>query len=271
MNYSVLMSVYFKEKPEYLRQSMNSIFDQSVPTDDFVLVCDGPLNTELDAVIEEMLQRHPKTLHVVRLEKNAGLGNALNDGIKCCKNDIVARMDSDDIARPDRCERQLAVFAQNPEIGMVSGIVEEFTNDPSIVEAKRVPPEKHEDILEFAKKRNPFNHPCMMYKKDEVEKAGGYQELFLLEDYFLWVRMLLKGTHGYNLQEPLLWMRAGAGMYKRRSGWKYIQAQIRLFSYMKCAGMIKSIDWLQSVIVRTVSGMAPNTLRRLFFVKILRK
>ena len=265
MNYSVLMSVYYKEKPEYLRQSMNSIFAQSIQTDDFVLVCDGPLNDELDKVIDEMAAAHADVLKVVRLEKNVGLGNALNHGIKHCRNDLVARMDSDDIARPDRCEHQLAVFEQHTEIGMVSGIVEEFSTDPSIVDARRVPPEKHEDILKFAKKRNPFNHPCIMYKKDEVAEAGGYQDLFLLEDYYLWSRMLLNGTHGYNLQEPLLWMRAGEGMYKRRSGWKYAIAQIRLFTFMKKRGFINTKEWICSCVIRMSSSLAPNWIRKKMF------
>lgn len=270
MNYSVLMSVYYREKPEYLRQSMNSILNQSVPTDDFVLVCDGPLTEELDAVIESMQREYSDILRVVRLEENAGLGNALNTGIKLCKNDIVARMDSDDIARPDRCERQLTIFEQKPEIGMVSGIVEEFTTDPRIIDARRVPPEKHEDILKFAKKRNPFNHPCMMYKKSEVGKAGGYQEIFLLEDYFLWVRMLLKGTIGYNIQEPILWMRAGEGMYKRRSGWEYAKAQISLFSFMRENGFVNKREWLGSCVIRIGSSLAPNWLRKKMFTWRLR-
>lgn len=265
MNYSVLMSVYYREKPEYLRQSMNSILNQSVPTDDFVLVCDGPLTEELDAVIESMQREYPYILHVVRLETNAGLGNALNTGIKFCKNDIVARMDSDDIARPDRCERQLTIFEQNPEIGMVSGIVEEFTTDPSIIDARRVPPEKHEDILKFAKKRNPFNHPCIMYRRSAVEAAGGYQEIFLLEDYFLWVRMLLNGTIGYNIQEPLIWMRAGSDMYKRRAGMKYAKAQVRLFSVFYSIGFVSLGGFVQACIIRVCSSMSPNWLRKFMF------
>ena len=270
MNYSVLMSVYYKEKPENLRQSMNSIFTQSVPTDDFVLVCDGPLNEELDKVIEEMVVSYVDVLNVIRLDKNVGLGNALNQGIKHCRNDLVARMDSDDIARPDRCARQLAVFEQNPDIGMVSGIVEEFTTEIGIIDARRVPPEKHEDILEFAKKRNPFNHPCIMYRKDGVEKAGGYQEFFLLEDYFLWVRMLMCDIRGYNIQEPLLWMRAGDGMYRRRSGWKYVWAQMQLFSYMKKIGFISSWQWASSIAIRCISGIVPNALRKKVFEQLLR-
>lgn len=116
MDYSVLMSVYHKERPEFLRQAMESIAKQTVPTNDFVLVCDGPLNEQLDEVIAQMQDMFGQLLHVVRLEKNMGLGNALNIGIQHCKNDLVARMDSDDISRPDRCERQLRIFSERSEL-----------------------------------------------------------------------------------------------------------------------------------------------------------
>ena len=269
--YSVLMSVYHKENAEYLRTAMDSIWRQTVPTDDFVLVCDGPLNERLDAVIEKMEKEHPDTLHVVRLEKNGGLGNALNEGIKHCKYDLVARMDSDDISRPDRCERQLKVFQEHPDISVVSGIVEEFTTSTSEIEARRVPPETHEEIITFAKKRNPFNHPCVMYKRSAVEAAGGYQDFYLLEDYYLWIRMLQKGSQGYNLQEPLLWMRAGSDMYKRRAGWKYAMSQKALFKYMKDNGFISGSQYIKSVAVRIASSITPNRLREFLFKSVMRK
>lgn len=269
--YSVLMSVYHKENAEYLRTAMDSIWRQTVPTDDFVLVCDGPLNKRLDAVIEKMEKEHPDTLHVVRLEKNGGLGNALNEGIKHCKYDLVARMDSDDISRPDRCERQLKVFQEHPDMSVVSGIVEEFTASTSEIEARRVPPETQEEIISFAKKRNPFNHPCVMYKKSAVEAAGGYQDFYLLEDYYLWIRMLQNGSTGYNLQEPLLWMRAGSDMYKRRAGWKYAKSQKALFKYMKNSGFISGSQYMKSAITRTVSSLMPNSLREFAYKKVLRK
>ena len=269
--YSVLMSVYHKENAEYLRTAMDSIWNQTIRTDDFVLVCDGPLNDELDAVIEAMRAAHPDTLHVVRLEKNGGLGNALNMGIKHCKHELVARMDSDDISRPDRCERQLKMFQEHPDISVVSGIVEEFTTSTSEIEARRVPPETQNEIVQFAKKRNPFNHPCVMYKKSAVEVAGGYQDFYLLEDYYLWIRMLQNGSTGYNLQEPLLWMRAGSEMYKRRAGWKYAQSQKALFKYMKDSGLISGLQYVQSVAVRTVSSLTPNWLREFMFKTLMRK
>ena len=269
--YSVLMSVYIKEKAEYLRTAIDSIWNQTVPTDDFVLVCDGLLNESLDTVIQEMKKTHPDTFHVIRLEKNGGLGNALNIGIKQCKNELVARMDSDDISRPDRCERQLQVFSSHPDVSICSGIVEEFTVSTDCIEARRVLPEKQESILVFAKKRNPFNHPCVMYKKSAVEVAGGYQDFYLLEDYYLWIRMLHNGFVGYNIQEPLLWMRAGSEMYKRRSGWKYVKSQKALFKYMKDKGIISGVQYIKSVALRTVSSITPNRLRELTFKALLRK
>ena len=270
-SYSVLMSVYVKEKSEYLRTAMDSIWNQTVLTDDFVLICDGPLNSELDAVIAENENKYPGTLHVIRLDQNVGLGNALNIGIKECKDELVARMDSDDISRADRCERQLKVFQDHPEVSICSGIVEEFTLSTDVIEARRVPPETQEQILAFAKKRNPFNHPCVMYKKSAVEEAGGYQDFYLLEDYYLWIRMLQKGFIGYNLQEPLLWMRAGSEMYKRRAGWKYAQSQKALFKYLRDCGFIGAGQYTKSVAIRTVSSLTPNWLREFMFKKAMRK
>ena len=269
-SYSVLMSVYYKEKPEYLRMAMDSIWKQTSKTNDYVLVCDGPLTAGLDAVIKEMEAEHLE-LNVIRLEKNSGLGNALNIGIEYCKNELIARMDSDDISRPDRCERQLKILAENPEVDIVSGTVEEFSKSAEEIKASRVLPEKHDDIVKFAKRRNPFNHPCVMYRKSAVEAAGGYQDFYLLEDYYLWIRMLMNGAHGYNIQESLLWMRAGSEMYKRRGGWKYAKSQQALFKYMKNAGIIKSGQYVSSMITRTISSLIPNSTRELAYKNVVRR
>lgn len=270
-NYSVLMSVYYKENSEYLKQAIESIQAQTFPTDDFVLVCDGPLNQELDSVIKKKQQEMKNILNVVRLKKNAGLGNALNKGIQQCKNELVARMDSDDISYPDRCEKQLMVFNTYPEISVCSGIVEEFATNPKVVESRRVPPETQEEIREFAKVRNPFNHPCVMYKKPDVEAVGSYKDFYLLEDYYLWVRMIMAGYQGYNLQEPLLHMRAGTDMYMRRGGLKYAKTQEKLFRFMKNNGFISKGQYIKNYVIRGESSLAPNWLRKFVFEKVLRK
>ena len=269
-SYSVLMSVYYKEKPEYLSQAIKSMQMQTFPTNDFVLVCDGPLNDALDEVIAAKQREMGKVLDVVRLAKNSGLGNALNVGITYCKNELVARMDSDDIAYPDRCEKQINVFNAHPEVSICSGIVEEFTADPNMVDARRVPPETNAEIVKFARNRNPFNHPCVMYKKSAVEAAGSYKDFYLLEDYYLWLRMLMSGEQGYNIQEPLLHMRAGSDMYLRRAGWKYAKTQAKLFGFMKRQGFIGNGQYIKSCVLRAGSSLAPNWLRKFMFEKVLR-
>ncbi len=265
MQYSVLRSVYIKEKADNLRMAMDSIWNQTVPTDDFVLVCDGPLTEELDSVIRQMETDHQGTLKVVRLERNVGLGNALNHGIGKCSNELVARMDSDDISRPERCEKQLRIFEVQPDISICSGTVEEFSESVEIIEAKRVLPEHNDEIIAFARRRNPFNHPCVMYKKSMVEAAGGYKDFYLLEDYYLWIRMLRNGAKGYNIQEPLLWMRAGSEMYRRRSGRKYAKSQKNLFRYMKETGFIGARQYYESVLLRYAASVTPNKLREFMF------
>ena len=269
--YSVLMSVYHKEKPEFLKMSMMSIFEQTIPTDDFVLICDGPLSEGLDEVIKEMQEMFGERLRVIRLKENVGLGKALQLGIRECKNELIARMDSDDISRLNRCEKELKIFNEMPEISIVGAHIEEFADTPDVINAKRVVPERSDEIIEFAKNRNPFNHPSVMYKKADVIAAGNYQDVRYMQDYYLWVHMLIKGFKGYNIQEPLVWMRADSNLFKRRSGRLYMQIQLGLFKYMKEEGFITNSRYLKSCAIRVCSSLAPNWLRKFMFEKILRK
>ena len=277
MKYSVLMSVYKKEKPEYLRLSMESMWMQTVPTDDFVLICDGPLTPELDAVIRDMELAHPEQLRVIRLEKNNGLGHALRVGVGECRHEIIARMDSDDISRPERCEKELAMLTAHPELSIVGAVIEEFTEIepdafvPTAVNARRVVPESSQEIIEFAKKRNPFNHPTVMFRRADVLAAGNYQDVRYMQDYYLWVHMLIGGYTGWNIQESLVYMRADSNLFKRRSGKLYRDIQLDLFRYMKEQGFITNVQYLRSCTIRACSSMAPNWLRELAFKKVLRK
>lgn len=276
-NYSVLMSVYKSEKPEYLRLAMNSMWRQTVPTDDFVLMCDGPLTPELDAVIHEMEQHHSKTLHVIRFAENHGLGYALQIGVNECKYELIARMDSDDVSRAERCERELAIFAMYPDLAIVGSVIEEFTEidsdsfTPKFINSKRIVPENYFEIVKFAKTRNPFNHPSVMFKKQAVLDSGNYQDVRYMQDYYLWIHMLIDGFKGYNIQQPLVYMRADSNLFKRRSGKLYREIQINLFKYMRDKGFITNSQYVKSCVLRIGSSMAPNWLRQYLFKKVLRK
>lgn len=262
--YSVLMTVYYKVMPDELTASIQSILDQTVPTDDLVIVCDGPLPESLSTLLWDMAKAHP-AIHLIPLPENRGSGYARQVGLTYCQHEMVAVQDADDISMLDRCARELAFFEAHPDTDVLSGTVLEFTDDPSHVLAKRVLPTEAEEVGAFACRRNPVNHPCVMFRKAATEKAGGYQEFYLLEDYYLWVRVLLSGGIIRNLAEPLLYMRAGSDMYKRRGGWQYAQSQKKLFAYMRDEGMISLSEYRRSVFIRTASALAPNGLRKAMF------
>lgn len=262
-NYSVLMAVYIKEKPEFLKSSMESMFAQTVPPNDFVLVCDGPLNEELDMVIEQMQSEFGDILQVIRLEKNVGLGNALNEGMKHCKNELIARMDSDDISYRDRCERELAVFNNYSEICIVSGTVLEFRESIHFIIGKRELPEFHKDICRFSHKRNPFNHPAIMFRKSAVEKAGGYSEKYpLFEDYYLWIRMFHNRCIGYNLKQPVLYMRFSTDGCFRRGGKKYLCDMLAFHRWLLSSGWTSWIEYITGALPHAVVCILPNEIRK---------
>lgn len=261
-NYSVLMSVYYKEKPKYLREAMMSIYNQTLPTNDFVLVCDGPLNDELDSVIEEMQKLFGNILKVYRLKENSGLGNALNIGLKKCKNELVARMDSDDISRSDRCEKQIALF-KSKNIVFCSGTISEFIDDPLISAGKRVLPTEDKEIRIFSRKRNPINHPCVMFKRSAVIDVGSYNEKYhLFEDYYLWIRLLMNGYKAENITDILLDMRTPSDMYKRRGGAKYALDMLRFHKWLLSIKWSNQIDYLTGAIPHALICVLPNIIRK---------
>ncbi len=269
--YSVLMSVYCKEKPEFLEQAIQSIYDQTVKTDDFVLICDGKLTEELDKVIDKFKTKFGDVMNIVRFEENHGLGHALNVGVTLCKNELIARMDSDDISKKDRCEKELKKFMEDDTLSIVGSNILEFTETPEKADILRKVPELNEDIIKFSKKRCPFNHPSVMYKKSAVIESGNYRSVRHMQDYYLWVDMLTNNKKGYNIQEPLVFMRASNDLYKRRSGREYIKIQNNLFRIMRERHYITILEYYSSITIRTLSAFAPNFLRKRVFKKFLRK
>ncbi|MGN0613545.1 MAG: glycosyltransferase [Porcipelethomonas sp.] len=267
--YSVLMSVYKKELPENLRESVESMMNQTVPPGDFVLYCDGRLTDELYLETERLKQRYP-VLNVIYDNVNRGLGKALAAGLDHCKNDIVARMDSDDIAKPERMALQLAAFKKYGA-DIVSGTVEEFSGDISNITGIKELPETDSEIKIYARRRNPFNHPCVCFRKQQVYMAGGYEHCPYFEDYWLWVRMLLNGCKGYNVRESVLYMRSGSELYKRRGGLSYTADALRFRKKMRAAGGCGRTDFITACAAHIAFGIIPNKMRMFLYSKILRK
>ncbi|WP_035618875.1 glycosyltransferase [Lacticigenium naphthae] len=269
--FSVLLSVYQKEKKDFLIASLNSVINQSVKPSEIVIVKDGPLTEELEETLSNFIEEMPSLFKIVTLKDNVGLGLALNAGLKECKYDLVARMDTDDISMPDRFEKQLEIFNRIPEIGIVGSNISEFVDNPKNVVSQRTVPENHDDIVKFSRRRSPFNHPTVMYKKNLVLKFNGYSDFRRNQDYDLFVRMLNNGIKAYNIQEPLLLFRADSDNLKRRKSWKKTSYDIQMRYKFFRKGYSSILDLTITTIAFIIVYFAPLKLFKLINKKILRE
>ncbi len=268
--FSVLMSVYYKENPVYLKEAMESIYDKQIlkPTE-IILVEDGELTKELYQEIDRQKSRLKDVLKIVKLEKNSGLGKALNIGVLNCSNELIARMDTDDIAYPNRFKEQIKYFKDYPETDVLGTFMNEFTeNTSNIICVKDAP---LNNIEKYMKYRDPVNHPSVIFKKSKVLEAGNYQEILLNEDSYLWRRMLKKGAIFKNIAEPLMFFRVSNDTYKRRGGWKYIKAEWELQNKYLELGVINKIEFWQNILLKSIVRLMPNKLRKFVYLKLLRK
>lgn len=267
--FSVLCSLYYKESPIALRESLDSLFSQTLMPNEIVIVKDGPLTDELDKVLDEYVGKYD-IIKIVPLEKNGGLGAALNEGMKYCSYELIARMDTDDIAKENRFEKQISKFKESPELDLVSAWIDEFDGDISNVTSIRKLPENHDEIFIHGKDRCPVNHPVVMFKKSAVIAAGGYKHFHLFEDYYLWVRMLVNNARFYNIQESLLYFRLSPDMFQRRGGLKYARSEAKLEKAMYDLGYISFIKMSYNVIVRFIVRVMPNGLREWVYKHVVR-
>lgn len=269
--YSILMSVYYKENPEWLQYSIESMLKQTVPASEFVLVEDGQLTPELYAVIDKYDKENAGLFNIIKLEENVGLGPALRIGIEKCKNEYIARMDSDDYSVVNRIEKQFEIYEKYPDLGLVGSNVEEFMDTIDNVNCHVVLPEYQDEILKFSKRRCPFRHPSLLYKKSEVLKAGNYRKYYLFEDYDIYVRMLRAGCKCYNIQEPLVYMRIGEDFFKRRGGIKYLRSIMKFKNEQLKIGYFSFGDYIRSTVPHIVVCLMPNGLRDWVYRNLLRK
>lgn len=275
--YSVLMSVYGKENSVWFKKAAESMLNQTAPPDEFVLICDGPLTEELETAVEELDRSYPGMFQILRLKENVGLGEALRQGILLCRNELVARMDSDDIACPDRCRQQLELFQKIPELAFSSGTIAEFFDERELESSEtaalrlRTLPQSHEEIISYAKKRNPMNHMAVMLKKSAVLQAGNYQSAEGLEDYDLWSRMLQLGFRAGNLKETLVWARIGNGMEQRRGGVKYAGRMARFQTLLLKRGFLSLPQYIINCCIRIPVSLLPGRIRAAVYGVCLRR
>lgn len=268
--FSVLMSLYIKEKEEYFDQCMKSMLWQTVRPTEIVIVLDGPISDELKEVLLKYIEKYPTWIRTVPLEKNVGLGRALATGVLECQYDIIARMDTDDIARKDRFELQLKEFEKDEELDICGSHIKEFEGNPHNILSVRRVPITHGEIAEYQKQRSAFNHMTVMYKKETILKAGNYEHCPLMEDDMMWVRMLMAGAKCSNIDDYLVYARTGTAMIERRGGWEYFKKYRNGRKKIFNTGYIGWDDYYKTILIQLVVSLMPKRIRLLIFTKFLR-
>ena len=267
-SFSVLMSVYKGEEPSYLFDSINSIyFEQTLKPQEIVLVKDGPLTDELYVVIQSLKDKLGDVLVLLQLEENVGLGRALQYGLQRCTNEIVARMDSDDLSVPNRFEKQLHTLKML-NVDVCGSWVSEFFPTVDDIYSMRKVPENHNEIISFATERSPMNHPSVMFKKSAVLKHGSYSDHVRSQDYYLWVRMIQGGALFYNIPSSLVLMRGGPQLLSRRSGLKYALNEAKIFLDFYKMGFIGLLKTLKNIIIRFTVRILPELFLKLIYKRL---
>ena len=268
--YSVLMGIYKKTNPEYLKKSIDSMLTQSVRTNDFVIVADGEIPEELEKLLAKYDSNNPGIFNLVRLEKNSGLGVALKTGVINCKNRLIARMDDDDISYSNRCETQLVEFENDPTLDLVGGYIDEFSDDEDVIIAQRKVPLTSSEMLVYSKKRSPVNHVTVMFDRDTVIRCNNYSEYRLCQDVELWARMLHEGCNLKNLPVSLVKVRFDENACLRRKNKLNIQIMIDIWNNFYNKGYCSKVDYLRVKYTQLIVGCLPAfVIKRLY--KVARK
>ena len=269
---SVLISVYIKEKAKNLEEALESIINQTLLPTELVLVKDGPLNEALDnviAVYEKKFTKKGIDFKQVALEDNKGLSVALNEGLKLCTCEYIARMDSDDISDKERLNLQLEFLENNKDIAVIGSDIAEFVEKGKVLRVKKMPVE-HEKLYKYAKLRNPLNHMSVVFRKQVVESLGGYIHLPYLEDYYLWSRLLARGEKISNISKPLVWARVDRDFAARRGGFAYFKNYILLRKKQREIKFTNFFEYILGVTVCAGMVLQPKFIRNIFY-SILRR
>lgn len=268
---SVLIPVHHTETPAHLDTALASIFDQTHLPAEVVVVQD---NTEpapkLNAVIERWKDTNPDILQTIPIDMDHTLGGALQSGLKQCSNNFVARMDSDDIARPSRLERQLKFISTHPNVDAVGSYIAEFDKDPEQPHGTRTVPCKPEILERKAQFRCPMNHPSVLFRKSAVLAVGGYSDRSTVEDYDLWARLLTNGSTLANIPEVLVDVRADQSLYRRRGGFIYAKREFLFQRELLSMGFISLPIFCFNLMLRLPLRFLPNSIRESLYSAYLR-
>lgn len=253
--------LYHGSVPDQVRASLESLAAQTRRADHIAIVQDGPVSPQLTEVIEGFAAEHAEAT-IVHLPRNVGGGLASAAGVEALSDDLIARLDTDDIADPQRFEKQCAFLERHPEVDILGTAMAEFEDSPDRVTAIRSLPERHEELARYAKMSSPINHPSVMMRARAVHKAGNYRDVHYMEDYDLFARALATGARFHNLPEPLTYFRVSAAQLRRRTGREMFAVERRMQRNLVSYGLIgKPRSWF-NLAARNTYRLLPLWLLR---------
>ncbi|MDA7719771.1 glycosyltransferase [Alphaproteobacteria bacterium] len=265
--FSVVVSVYGGDRPDWVAESIESIFHQSVKPNEVILVVDGPIGCDLRRQVNILSKC--KKIKVLETALNRGLGFSRHLAIMNTTNEIIAFMDSDDVSVYDRFERQL-VEMSSKSVDVLGGLIEEFDESLKGESCIRLVPADEKQILGLAKWRSPMNHVTVMLRKKAYLASGGYVPMRANEDYDLFVRMMQCGCKFKNLQIILVKVRGGLGLLDRRGGLELLISDILIFRKMFKSGFLSAMHLIFNILLRVFIRFAPVWVRRFIYRRVLR-
>lgn len=268
--FSVLLNIYAKDKPTWIKQALDSVLSNTIQPTEVVIMVDGPVGKDIQAVLDEAAKN--PLIRILSHPVNIGRGAALGYAVPKCNYELVALMDADDVSRKDRFKKELDLFEADKDLSVVGGQVQEVDANTFEPRAARNVPLSHDDIKRYLKTRMPFNNPTIMFKKTAVLNSGNFKAFGLVEDYYMWARVIAKGYKTANVPDVVLDMRVDPALYGRRGGWNYFHMNKMVFDEMKNLGLLSFKDYYYTLSVRfCVQVLMPNWLRSMFYKRALRK
>ena len=265
IKFSVVISVYLHDDVDYFIESMNSILNQTLMPSEVILAVDGPVTSSIKDAIKNF-ESNP-IVFVIRSDNNIGRGAIRHRAILSSTTKIIAIMDSDDISADNRFELQVKSLI-NSKADFVGGYISEFTHSTDDFKRERKVPLKHAEILRRGKWIQPFNHVTIMFHKSMYIKSGGYAFTSVLEDSYLFFRMVKNNAQFHNIPKTLVYVRANNDQLLRRHGLKYFKEEFFLYLAMFRSGYINLWNLLINLVIRFTLRCAPIVFLR-FFTKFI--
>jgi len=263
-DFALLMAVYKGDNSVHFEEAFNSITSQTLLPNEIILVQDGPVNKALDRAIYDFVNNEIANVTLIKLEKNLGLGSALAEGMKYVTCDYIARMDSDDISDPSRFETQISYLKDNLDISVLGSYVTEFNPQTKSRRLRKVPTE-NKLMKKYIKYRSPLNHVSVIFKKDDVNKAGGYESVFRYEDFYLWSKMIALDLKIANIPLSLVDVRAGDDLIRRLNGVDAFNKDLFFFKKLYNEGFIHYHVFFINIFIRLITRLMPIRITSLIY------